>query len=249
MTAHSCVICATPRTGSSLLCGLLASTGVAGIPESYFRREDEGAWAQRWGLPARAGVRDFGDFVRHALAAGHTANGVFGVRIMWGTMDELVAKLRAPSEDDASTDLDVLTRTCGPTHFIHLRRADVLAQAVSWSRAEQTGVWFEEVDAPGDAPAARPDFDRNAISDLIQTIEEHNQAWRDWFDANGIDAYDVRYEDLAADPVATTQRVLDFLELRLPAGRTIEVRHRRLADELSTEWMSTYRRATGTGRS
>ena len=91
MTAHSCVICATPRTGSSLLCGLLASTGVAGIPESYFRREDEGAWAQRWGLPARAGVRDFGDFVRHALAAGRTANGVFGVRTMWGTMDELVA--------------------------------------------------------------------------------------------------------------------------------------------------------------
>jgi LPS sulfotransferase NodH len=42
----SYLICATtPRTGSSLLCGLLDSTGIAGHPESYFRRQDEREWA------------------------------------------------------------------------------------------------------------------------------------------------------------------------------------------------------------
>src|SRR5205814_9813031 len=42
------LLCGTPRTGSTLLCGLLRSTDVAGRPESYFRLPDEQAWADRW---------------------------------------------------------------------------------------------------------------------------------------------------------------------------------------------------------
>lgn len=44
------LICATPRTGGSLLCGLLDSTGIAGHPESYFREPGEQEWAARWGI-------------------------------------------------------------------------------------------------------------------------------------------------------------------------------------------------------
>ncbi len=40
-------ICAPPRTGSSLLLGLLDSTGVAGHPQAYFRTPDEGSWTER----------------------------------------------------------------------------------------------------------------------------------------------------------------------------------------------------------
>ena len=56
------LICATPRTGSTLLCGLLASTGVAGNPELYFRvrRSGEG-W--RCGI---AGHYEYVEFVRRA---------------------------------------------------------------------------------------------------------------------------------------------------------------------------------------
>ncbi|GAA3334684.1 hypothetical protein GCM10020358_00070 [Amorphoplanes nipponensis] len=41
--AVSCLLCATPRTGSSLLLGLLASTGIAGHPEAYFRAQGRAA--------------------------------------------------------------------------------------------------------------------------------------------------------------------------------------------------------------
>ena len=90
----SYLICATPRTGSSLLCGLLESTGVAGHPESYFRQPDERMWAARWGI-ARAsdGSFSYADYVQAALAAGRTDNGVFAARIMWGTLDEVIGKL------------------------------------------------------------------------------------------------------------------------------------------------------------
>ena len=35
---ESYVLCTSPRSGSTLLCKLLAATGVAGNPDSYFHR-------------------------------------------------------------------------------------------------------------------------------------------------------------------------------------------------------------------
>lgn len=79
------LLCGTPRTGSTLLCSLLQSTGVLGRPESYFREPDEVMWAERFGLPTDGRrVRDYFAFAQAARAAGTTANGVFAARIMWG---------------------------------------------------------------------------------------------------------------------------------------------------------------------
>ena len=76
-------VCGTPRTGSSLLLGLLESTGVAGRPQAYFREPDEPLWADRWQVPRSAdGGFDYADSVRAALAAGRTGNGVFGAKLM-----------------------------------------------------------------------------------------------------------------------------------------------------------------------
>jgi trehalose 2-sulfotransferase len=36
----SSLICAAPRSGSTLLCGLLRSTGAASRPQPYFRKDD-----------------------------------------------------------------------------------------------------------------------------------------------------------------------------------------------------------------
>jgi LPS sulfotransferase NodH len=55
----SYLICGTPRTGSTLLCGLLRDTGIAGRPESYFRLQGEQSWADRWHLPHEFDYRDF----------------------------------------------------------------------------------------------------------------------------------------------------------------------------------------------
>jgi hypothetical protein len=56
----SYVLCGTPRSGSTLLCEMLAATGVAGRPNSYFRQEDVEAWADAWGVPHLQGIEDPG---------------------------------------------------------------------------------------------------------------------------------------------------------------------------------------------
>ena len=235
------LICATPRTGSSLLCGLLESTGVAGRPESYFRAPDEREWAARWGITDDAGAYDYVDFVRSALAAGRTGNGVFAARIMWGTMGALVGKLRPIVGAPTASDIGVLRGAFGPTSFVYLRRHDVLAQAVSWSRAEQTDIWFERTGSRPEAPARQPRFDRDNIHDLCQMINEHNDAWEKWFASVGVEPHRVHYEDLDRDPAGTARVILGYLGVELPPGTTIERRHRRLADDLNTQWIERYR--------
>lgn len=234
-TSRAYLLCTTPRTGSTLLCGLLRSTGVAGRPESYFRAEDEQAWADRWHLTHRHGPAGYDEYVRAAIAEGSSDNGVFGARIMWGTLGEVVAKLGAVHPDLAGADCELLTRAFGALRFVYLWRHDTISQAVSWARAEQSGFWQS-----GDAVTGALRFDFELIDGLVKTVHEHNDAWRDWFDAHGITPHAVRYEDLVADMAGVVGDTLAFLGLDSPGG-TIVPQHRRQADEINVEWSSRYR--------
>jgi LPS sulfotransferase NodH len=241
-------VCGTPRTGSSLLLGLLESTGVAGHPQAYFREPDEPLWAGRWRVPRSAdGGFGYADYVRAALAAGRTGNGVFGAKLMWGTLDEVLAKLGRVYPDLAGEDVRLLERVFGRTRFVYLRRADVVAQAVSWLHAEQTGTWFiggngEIGSSVGNGRA--PSFDAGRIGQLIQVIGEHNAAWEAWFASSGVLPHRVSYEELDGYLAGVTRGILDFLRLDVPGERLLVPRHERQADELSGRWIERYRLET-----
>lgn len=231
------LLCGTPRTGSTLLCGLLRSTGIAGLPESYFREPDERAWARQWSLRERSdGSVDYDAFVQAARRAGTGSNDVFGARVMWGTQAEIVAKLRRAWAVDAD-DLSVLTEALGPLRFVYIRREDVIAQAVSWARAEQTAHWQDEDPVPARAPV----FNAARIDELVRTIEEHNLAWLNWFSHFGLRPHEVCYERLIDDLGGVLRGVLGFLGLDLPVGHDARPSTRRQADDLSADWIRRYR--------
>lgn len=243
--ADSYFVCATPRTGSSLLLGLLDSTGVCGHPQAYFRAPDEPLWADRWQIPRTAeGDFNYADYVHAARAAGSTSNGVFGAKLMWGTLDEVVDKLGAVHQDLAGDDVALLDRAFGRTRFIYLRRQDVLAQAVSWLRAEQTGRWVigGNGEISGNSGNGQtPVFDAGAIRRFLDMIEEHNAAWQAWFTSWGIRPHDVSYEHLDDDMVVTTRGILEFLGIDAPdRASAITAAHRREADELNRRRIEQY---------
>jgi LPS sulfotransferase NodH len=208
---------------------------VAGNPESYFREPDETTWAVRWKLPVgRDGTADPDQFLRAALNAGRTPNGVFGARVMWGSLKVLLAK--APPADGGKGDLERLTLALGPLRFIHLVREDVVGQAVSWARAEQTTYWKH-----GDMAAARPTFDREQIATLAATIRRHNDAWVDWLGGCGITALEVRYENLVRDLSGEVTRVLAHVGVELPRGHRLVAGHQRQADALTAVRVARYK--------
>jgi trehalose 2-sulfotransferase len=232
---QSYLLCGTPRTGSTLLCDLLTSTGVAGRPESYFREPDQEDWARRFGVVVGAdGAFDYPSFVAGAVRAGSTPNGVFGARVMWGTLVLMVGGLRVGT--DARRDVEVLVDRLGPLLLVHLTREDVVGQAVSWARAEQTGYWQR-----GDRPSGEPDLDLEQVDQLVRTIDAHNASWRAWFAAQGVEPDLVSYENLIAHPGATVQRILQRLGLETPAGWLPDSLHRRQADAISADWARRYR--------
>ncbi|GAA1437057.1 Stf0 family sulphotransferase [Microlunatus lacustris] len=236
----SYLICATPRSGSTLLCGLLRSTGVAGRPESYFRRQSVSAYADEWGLARRGdALTEVDGFVRAAVVAGSTGNGVFGARIMWGTMTELTDALSQAHRGGTASALELLTGAFRRTRFLHLRRVDTVAQAVSWARAEQTHYWHAGEEAV--AGGQEPHFDRDLIDELVHTITMHEKAWQEWFAGQGLSPYELTYEDLAEDPIGAAAAVLEHLGLVLLPERTITVRDRRQADDLNADWITRYR--------
>jgi LPS sulfotransferase NodH len=231
----SYLVCATNRSGSNLLCGLLKRTGVAGRPEEYFWRGFEPDWARSWGASGPV------EYVLGAIREG-TREGVFGAKVMWFHMPNLLAKLEAVEGREGLDDRALLEGTFPGLRFVWIWREDVVAQAVSFAKAKQTDQWT-------DLAPRRPDrvarFDFAEIDRLVGEIEEQNAAWRRWFRANGITPFDVRYEDLVADMEGVTRRLLEFLGVAAPGDMAIEPRHARQADSVNAEWAARYRRASG----
>jgi LPS sulfotransferase NodH len=147
-------------------------------------------------------------------------------------MDLLVEGLR-PTR--AGGDLDVLEEAFGPLQLMHVRRRDVVRQAVSWARAEQTGYWQH-----GDVVAAEPHLDLDQVDHFVRTIHEHDAAWSAWFSEQGVRPHVVTYEDLVEDPDATVRGLLERLGIRPPSDWVASSVVARQGDELNDEWVRRY---------
>lgn len=243
MAPHSAyLLCGTPRTGSTMLCSLLSSTGMLGRPESYFRQPDEALWAQRVGVAAE-GTRvhdyDYCTFVQAVQAMATTGNGVFAARIMWGSIGPIVERLGA---SQGESDVSRLEQTFGPLTFVYLRREDVFAQAASWARAEQTNFWQQ-----GDVALREPKEDLAQMKNLLRTIVEHNGAWQSWFDSHGVQPHLVTYEQLAHDSRGVVEGIAARIGVGLPATWQPVSPHRRQADEINHRWATALRAALDEG--
>jgi len=135
----SYLVCASPRSGTELLCRGLAGTGVAGRPQEYFLAEDP-AKLPGWGFweegPFAAGHEVSGreSYLALAYRLGSTPNGVFGAKIHWNTLRWALAKF-SELPRYAGLDRAAILRTAFPgLRVVDVTRRDRVRQAVSWAR-------------------------------------------------------------------------------------------------------------------
>ncbi|MCC7368265.1 MAG: sulfotransferase [Chloroflexi bacterium] len=246
MTPNTCyLVCCTARSGSTLLCEGLWNTGVAGQPAEYFWQDDEQRWATTWGLIDY----DYADFVRAAMEQTATPNGVFGAKMAWGYAGDFVQKLQPDSRDPLAELPSLLPKTFPNLRYIWLRRRDTVRQAISHWKAMQTGAWnWMTEDKP--TLVQEPHYDGEAIAYLARQIDDHNLAWRSYFTENGIEPFEVVYEELVNRYEETLGDILDFLEIAPPADLgTSKRRLKRQADAQSDEWVRRYQEDDGAGAS
>lgn len=175
---RSYLVCATPRSGSTLVCQTLIRTGVAGRPEEYFEA------LRSSGVPRRPeeyfhGVGDrtifdhlaersldfnpnprsplwsrtaYDRYLDWVLEAGTTPNGVFGAKLMWGYIEDFVSLLRNIPEYRDVPMAEILSEVFPDLTFVRVVRANKIRQAVSLWKAVQTATWRDESSSNGDQP-------------------------------------------------------------------------------------------------
>ena len=241
------IICATPRSGTTLLCDLLAQTGIAGCPNSYYRAQNVLEWAQEWDVPLPHKVGDPAferAYLDAVLRVGRAQTGMFGLRLMWGTVPELRQRLRTIFAD-AADDAALFEKAFGTVRYLHLRRLDAVAQAISRLRAEQSGLWHRAADGSDrerSAPSAPETYDADLIARLVREAEADNASWEAWFAAQRIAPLRLTYEELAAAPQQVLATILKALGQDPAIAATIRVQTAKLADATSRGWAERFRR-------
>jgi trehalose 2-sulfotransferase len=250
------LVCATQRSGSTLLCEALKEAGVAGRPLEFFEARPatgippspldylEGiddpyvtgllADAPPPPAPPYSDLRSVAweEHLARSLREGRTANGVFAAKVMWNQLAD-IAELSGRPEDP----LALLQSLFSPTHWVWVRRRDVLRQAVSLWRALQTQTWR----AAGD-PQPTAVYSRAAIAHLTALLADQDAAWGAFFAANELRPLELVYEDYARDVAGAVEKVLEHLGLAPISLQGCEPPMRRQSDGISDEWAEAYRR-------
>ena len=249
------LVCASQRSGSTLVCETLRATGVAGNPLEHFqhlRRSGRPPQPRDWFagvsdpsvlellaplLPDAPRAETAGQWRERVLAEGRTPNGVWGGKLMWNQVPELLGRLEdlpgRSGDDLRSAVRDLLGED--PV-YVHVHRPDVVPQAVSMWRAVQTQQWRGDGDPSVDDGAR---YSAAGIRHLEEILLEQERGWRSWFAAEGIEPLEIGYEDLSADPqgvVTGVLRALGIDDVDAPPPPL-----RRQGNSRSKEWVERYR--------
>ena len=196
---RSYLVCATPRSGSTLVCHALEETGVAGQPEEYFealrhsgrprRPEEYFLGVEDHSIRDHLGERELGSeppprsplwsraaydrYLEWAFEAGTTPNGVFGAKLMWGYFGEFVSLLRnIPAYRDTPL-AEMLPSVFPDLSLVRVVRANKVRQAVSLWKAVQTATWRED-----QASAKAVSVEDDGAPPYRSFIEEHRPQLR-----------------------------------------------------------------------
>ena len=248
---RSVVVASEVRSGSTLLCQALGATGVVGLPREYLQpgmvRERppdvrgavtdaaasaDGAVRERlllrrhWWEYRRIESATLPAYLDGVVRRRTTANGVFALKIHWGNF----ARVR----DLDGFTFDMLPQ---PITWIHIRRMDLVAQAVSYVKADQSGVFAVSGRPPRFSGPVH--YDDEALLAAFHRVRDGAGHWSEFFARSGITPLEVTYEELDADYDATIARVLSELgSADVPVPPAIHVRQ---ADEVNAAWAARFR--------
>jgi LPS sulfotransferase NodH len=264
--SHAYVVCSTQRSGSTYLCRLLASTGVAGNPLVFFAaRAETGspphpgyflAGLPRTGVGIRDDIRPtdapeysdlravdgWAEHLARTFRLGTTGNGVFGAKLMWNQLPDLEQHATAMPEFAGLDGSDLLDRLLEHPGYVWLRRRDKVRQAISLWRALQTRAWRAEHPAQaGERPTLSYSF--QGIEHLRRRLSADDEAWGRFFLHSLIDPLELVYEDdVDPDPAGAVTRVLALIGVALPPDWKPSAGMAQQSDELNDAWYDAYHR-------
>jgi trehalose 2-sulfotransferase len=225
----------TQRTGSTLLCRALESTGVAGHPNE---------WLYTW--LGEQQVQSAADLQRHLWENGSTANGVFGLKHSFHEphFTELIQTFRQfPGVPTSESNRVRIWEHALPNHrHIFMTRRNKVRLAVSWWKAVKTAEWHL---LPGETRKAidlHDGYSFEAINHLYAECSMREAGIQEFFSEGGIVPLTIVYEDFIQEYENTVRKILAFLELDANTPEISPPSLSPTADTISEEWVQRFRK-------
>lgn len=223
------ILASVPRSGSTLCSIRLWQSGQMGAPIEYLNFQMADRMLERLGYaPGKDGrptdaaqLSRYWDTLRQLRTS---PNGVFGCKLFVYNLTLL------------ATLYPGFVRAIAPTHVIYLTRSDLVAQAISYYRAQSSQAWFAGV-----RPTESPEYDYPQIRSALMSICAQMAVWEKLFVAWGVRPLRLYYEQLWRFP----RRVISSVEAHLgvvrdPAEHVAIPLVIRQADRESAEWRARF---------
>lgn len=225
------------RTGSTLICKALESTGIAGNPREFFNCPPD--------LLNTYQLNNYSELQEHLWKLGSTPNDIFGMKHSYcePRFSELIETLKKfPACCSSEINRIKVWEQVFPNHrHIFMTRRNKIRLAVSWWRAIQSSEWHlanDEVHKSADLSNA---YSYDAINHLYNECSMREAGIQEFFTEGGISPLNIFYEDCIQDYEQTVRRILDYLELDSQAATIAPPALTKLADSISEEWAQRFR--------
>ncbi|MEM7064180.1 MAG: Stf0 family sulfotransferase [Cyanobacteria bacterium P01_B01_bin.77] len=239
LPAKSIVICSTGRSGSNLLGLTLGNIGYTGRSREFFCPDVLAAN----GVGSQAS--DLHSYLAQVYAQGKTPNQVFGVKLHWDHMVNLLKIVRTSPDWQVRSDIEILSALFPNPKFIFIRRQNLVKQAISMEIGKQTGVYIVPLRHADQTPSKegkKLSFKPLNIYRYKQGLKGRNQNWRSFFQQNRLPFLEVVYENLVNDFDNIMHQVIEFSGVELPTtGVKITKATKKQGSQLNERWLRYYK--------
>ncbi len=228
------------RTGSTLLCQGLASTGIAGNPSEWLYKNNNLDFLTHYK------VNNYTELQNKIWQLGSTSNGVLGLKysICEPYFSEIIDifKKFPTCNSESNKSSEIWNQAFPNCKHLFMTRRNKVRLAVSWWKAIKTGEWHRKTGTKPTSIHIQNQYSYKAINHLFAECCMREAAIQEFFTEGGIIPLTIVYEDFVLSYRETIEKIIDYLEI--PNANNIQIApppEEKLADRVSEDWVQRFR--------
>ncbi|NET08849.1 MAG: hypothetical protein F6K16_29955 [Symploca sp. SIO2B6] len=210
------IILSTPRSGSTMLCDFLRKNHVCLAHEYFQPFEYLPLLANRWNCIHKNYV-DTESYIDNLIRFRTYPNGWLGINLH-GIHIETFSAMRHCFPD-------------AKFHYIYLIRHDIIAQAVSYALAAQTGAWSHKFPSK-----IEPKYDYEKIHSKLFSIQHQHSIIQAFLKINQVRYQIIYYEDLRDNIVQALNQISYFSQFKFSSSISLK----KQSKEINRVWMNQF---------
>ncbi|MGH8191578.1 MAG: Stf0 family sulfotransferase [Rhodanobacteraceae bacterium] len=223
------ILATMPRSGSTLCSIRFWQSGQLGAPLEYLNLRMAKGVLKRLGYVlenGRPNEAQMASYWTNLQKLRTSPNGVFGCKLFVCNLAYLSNRLP-----------EFLSRVA-PTHVVYLTRRDLVGQAISYSRAQRSNIWFGGLHS-----TQTPQYDFEHIRSCLTSICGQMAVWERLFKVWGIQPLRLYYEQICRTPRRAVVAAKAHMGLvHDPASKLALPLIVRQADRVSSDWRTQFLR-------